>query len=74
MHHLAEICVCLLGLRLYVQASNFSVMSGRCHRFLGISSIVWEVNVFLAEMPMCLNPTPLNPILHTGKIGYYEVS
>ena len=37
--------VCLFGLRLYVLVNNFSVMSGRSHRFLGITSIFWEVNV-----------------------------
>ena len=36
---------CLFGLRLYVQVSNFSVMLGRSHRFLGITSTFWEVNV-----------------------------
>ena len=25
--------------------NNFSVMSGRSHRFLGITSTFWEVNV-----------------------------
>ena len=29
---------CLFGLRLYVPVNNFSVMSGRSHRFLGITS------------------------------------
>ena len=33
------------GLRLYFPVNNFSVMSGRSHRFLGITSIFWEVNV-----------------------------
>ena len=28
----------LFGLRLYVPVNNFSVMSGRSHRFLGITS------------------------------------
>ena len=37
--------VCLLGLRFYVPVNNFSVMSGRSHRFLGITSTFWEVNV-----------------------------
>ena len=37
--------VCLFGLRLYVPVNNFSVMSGRSHRFLGITSTFWEVNV-----------------------------
>ena len=36
---------CLFGLRLYVPVNNFSVMSGRSHRFLGITSTFWEVNV-----------------------------
>ena len=30
--------VCLFGLRLYVPVNNFSVISGRSHRFLGIIS------------------------------------
>ena len=29
---------CLFGLRLYVPVNNFSVMSERSHRFLGITS------------------------------------
>ena len=39
------ILFCLVGLRLYVQVNNFSVISGRSHRFLGITSTFWEVNV-----------------------------
>ena len=34
---------CLFGLRLYVPVNNCSVMSGRSHRFLGITSTFWEV-------------------------------
>ena len=34
---------CLFGLRLYVPVNNFSVMSGRSHRFLGITSTFWGV-------------------------------
>ena len=37
--------VCLFGLRLYIPVNNFSVMSGRSHRFLGITSTFWEGNV-----------------------------
>ena len=37
--------VCLSGLRLYVPVNNFPVMSGRIHRFLGITSSFWEVNL-----------------------------
>ena len=37
--------VCLFGLRLYVPVNNFSVISGRSHRFMGITSTFWEVNV-----------------------------
>ena len=37
--------VCLFGLRLYISVNNFSVMSGRSHCFLGITSTFWEVNV-----------------------------
>ena len=33
----------LFGLRLYVPVNNFSVMSGRSHRFLGITSTFWAV-------------------------------
>ena len=33
------------GLRLYVPVNNFSVMSGRSHSFLGITSTFREVNV-----------------------------
>ena len=36
---------CLFGLRLYVPVNNFSVMLGRSHCFLGITSTFWEVNV-----------------------------
>ena len=35
----------LFGLRLYVPVNNFSVISGWSHRFLGITSTFWEVNV-----------------------------
>ena len=37
--------VCMFELRLYIPVNNFSVMSGRSHRFLGIASTFWEVNV-----------------------------
>ena len=37
--------ICLFGLRLYVPVNNFSVMSGRSHRFPGFISTFWEVNV-----------------------------
>ena len=40
-----QIFVCLFGLRLYVPVNNISVMSGRSHRFLGITNTFWEVNV-----------------------------
>ena len=40
-----ECLFCLFGLRLYVTVNNFSVMSGRSHRFLGIASTYGEVNV-----------------------------
>ena len=40
-----KILVCLSGLRLYAPVNIFSVMSGRSHRFLGISSTFWKVNV-----------------------------
>ena len=33
------------GLRLYVPGNNVSVMPGRNHRLLGITSTFWEVNV-----------------------------
>ena len=42
--------VCLFGLRLYVTVNNFSVMSGRSHRFLGITTTFWEVNVFCSRI------------------------
>ena len=32
-------------LRIYVTVNNFLVMSGRSHRFLGINSTFWKVNV-----------------------------
>ena len=35
----------LVLLRFNVPVNNFSVMSGRSHRFLGITSTFWEVNV-----------------------------
>ena len=37
--------VVLVCLRLYVPVNNFSVMSGRSHHFLGITSTFWEINV-----------------------------
>ena len=42
--------VCLFGLRLYVLVNIFSVMSGRSHRFLGITSTFWEVKVFCSRI------------------------
>ena len=33
------------GVRLYVPVNNFSVMPGRSHRFLGVTSTFGEVNV-----------------------------
>ena len=36
---------CLFWLRLYGRVNNFSVMSGQSHRFLGITSTFWDVNV-----------------------------
>ena len=47
-----------LGLRLYVQVNNFSVMSGRSHRFLGITSTLWGgggggVNVSCSRIQHC---------------------
>ena len=33
---------CLFGLRLYVRVNKFSVMSGRSHCFLDITSTFWE--------------------------------
>ena len=42
-------CCCFFwlggGVRLYVPGNNFSIMSGRSHRLLGITSTLWEVNV-----------------------------
>ena len=35
----------VFALRIYVPVNNFSVMSGRSHRFLGIKSTFWEVDV-----------------------------
>ena len=37
--------LCLFGLRLYIPVNNFSVMLGWSHRFEGITSTYWEVNV-----------------------------
>ena len=37
--------VCLFVLILYVPVNIFSVMSGRSHCFLGITSTFWGVNV-----------------------------
>ena len=39
-----DLFVCLFGLRLYAPVNNFSVMSGRSHHFLGITSTISEVN------------------------------
>ena len=41
--------VCLFVLMLNVQVNNFSVMSGRSHRFLGITSTFRGVNVSLLK-------------------------
>ena len=41
---------CLFGLRLYVPVNNFSVMSGRRQRFLGITSTFREVNVSCSRL------------------------
>ena len=41
----SEDLFCLFGLRLYVPVNNFSVMSGWSHRFLGITSTFWDVNI-----------------------------
>ena len=40
-----KVFVCLFRLRLYVPVKKISVVSGRSHRFLGITSTFWEVNV-----------------------------
>ena len=43
-----ETFVCLFGLRLIFPVNDFSVMSGRSHRFLGITCVTstfWKVNV-----------------------------
>ena len=45
MTKLDKVLFFLFGLRLYVPVNNFSVMSGRSHRFLGITITFWEVNV-----------------------------
>ena len=50
------IFVCLFGLRLYVPVNNFSVMSGRSHRFLGITSTFWEVNVSCSRIQQGFDP------------------
>ena len=38
------------GLRLYVPVNNFSVMSGRSHRLVDITSTFWEVNVSCSKI------------------------
>ena len=40
---------CLIGLRLYVPVNNFSVMSGRSNRFLGITSTFLEGKCIFLE-------------------------
>ena len=42
---IGKISTVLFELRLYIPVNNFSVMSGRSHRFLDITSTFWEVNV-----------------------------
>ena len=52
---------CLFGLRLYIPVNNFSVMSGRSHSFLGITSTFWEVNVscsMIQHGDLCEDRTP----------------
>ena len=46
----ASLFYCLFGLRLYVLVNNFSVMLGRSHRFLGITSTFWDVNVSCSRL------------------------
>ena len=44
-----EVILFLFGLRLYVPVNNLSVMSGRSHRFFGITSTFLEANVSLLK-------------------------
>ena len=39
----------LVLLKFNVPVNNFSVISGRSHRFLGITSTFWEVNVLYSD-------------------------
>ena len=41
----AEMFSFLISILLNVPVNNFSVMSGRSHCYLGITSTFWEVNV-----------------------------
>ena len=52
---IAFVCFVLFWLRLYVPVNNFSVMSGRSHRFLSITSTFWEeVNVSCSRIQQAL--------------------
>ena len=57
-------CFVLFVLRFNVQVNNFSVMSGRSHCFLGLTSTLWSKCVLLKNTTHCcqwgLNPGPLN--------------
>ena len=49
------------NLILYVPVNNFSVMSGRSHRFLGITSTFWGVNVPCSRTQHGLTRVGLEP-------------
>ena len=63
----------LVVLRLKVPVNNFSVMSGRSHRFLGILSTFRGVNVSLLKdtrQRKVSNPRPLAPESEALPLGH----
>ena len=75
--YIIKFCFCLFGLKLYVPVNIFSVMSGPSHRFLGISSTLWEVNVPYSRIQhgdLSEDRTPdALPPGHTAPLLYHEV-
>ena len=61
-------CLCLLVLMLNVPVNNFSVMSGRSHRFLGITSSFWGVNVSLLKDTTRQRYHMVKRLLKVGKL------
>ena len=62
----------LFVLMLNVPVNNFAVMSGRNHRFMGITSTFWGVNVSLVKdttQPRRLAPESENTTMQPRSTG-----